>query len=156
MSEYFTPILLSVPHLQQSRDGDCLPACAYMILSYIGKRIRYWRLRWLLGTQSFGTPFFHIRRIERLGITVEVKSRGTLALLHQHLLQNHPCLVSVQTENLPYWAHNTLHAVVVVGMDDKTVYLNDPEFPEAPIAVSLGDFDLAWLAEDERYAVLIP
>ena len=62
----------------------------------------------------------------------------------------------MQTENLPYWPHNTLHAVVVVGIDDRSVYLNDPEFPEAPIAVPVGDFDLAWLAEDERYAILIP
>jgi ABC-type bacteriocin/lantibiotic exporter with double-glycine peptidase domain len=156
MANSLPPVLLSVPHLQQPRDGDCLPACAYMVLAYIDKRIYYWRLRWLLGTQSFGTPFFHLRRLERLGITVEGQARGTLILLHQHLLQNRPCIVSVQTENLPYWPHNTLHAVVVVGIDDRSVYLNDPEFPEAPIAVPVGDFDLAWLAEDERYAILIP
>ncbi len=154
MATPITPILLPVPHLQQPREGDCLPACTYMVMAYIGKRTRYWRLRWLLGTQSFGTPFFHLHRLERLGVTVEAQARGTLVLLHQHLLQNRPCIVSVQTENLPYWPHNTLHAVVVVGMDDKTVYLNDPEFPAAPIAVPSGDFDLAWLAEDERYAVL--
>jgi len=66
----YAPVLLSVPHLQQPRDGDCLPVCAYMVLAYI--------------------------------------------------------------------------------------YLNDPELPDAPIPVTQGDFDLAWLAQDERYAVLLP
>ena len=148
MTSHLSPVLLTVPHLQQSNDGECLPAYAYMILAYLNRRTRYWRVRWLLGTQSFGTPFSHIRRLERLGVTVEAHTRGTLAVLHAHLLQNHPCLVSVQTQNLPYWSYNTLHAVVVVGMDDQTVYLNDPEVPDAPIAVPIGDFDLAWLAED--------
>ena len=39
-------------------------------------------------------------------------------------------------------------------IDSDHVYLNDPDLPEAPVAVPLADFDLAWLAQDERYAVL--
>ncbi len=156
MSPIYIPILLPVPHLQQSSDGDCLPACAYMILVYLGKRTRFWRLRWLMGTKSFGTPFLHIRNLQQLGITVEIKTRGNLALLHQNLMQNRPCIVSIQTEHLPYWNRNALHAVVVVGMDNDTIYLNDPELPDAPVSVSLGDFDLAWLAQDERFSVLHP
>lgn len=156
MPPTFTPILLPVPHLQQSNDGDCLPTCAYMVLAYLGKRTRLWRLRWLMRVKSFGTPFFHIRNLQQLGITVELKTQGSLPLLHQNLLQNHPCIVSIQTENLPYWNRNALHAVVVVGIDHEAIYLNDPELPEAPVAVSHGDFELAWLAQDERFAILLP
>ena len=156
MHSPYAPVLLSVPHLQQPRDGDCLPVCAYMVLAYMGKKTRYWRLRWLLGTKSFGTPFLHIRYLESLGITVEAQAKGNLTTLHQHLTQNHPCIVSLQTENLPYWNRNALHAVVVVGMNENYIYLNDPELPDAPIPVTQGDFDLAWLAQDERYAVLLP
>jgi hypothetical protein len=36
------------------------------------------------------------------------------------------------------------------------VYLNDPTFLEAPIQVSRGEFDLAWLEKDEVYEALIP
>ena len=53
------------------------------------------------------------------------------------------------------WNESTLHAVVVVGMDDQHVYLNDPGFPEAPVKVSHGDFGLAWLERDEFYAALM-
>jgi len=34
------------------------------------------------------------------------------------------------------------------------VHLNDPEFEIAPLLTPIGDFDLAWLARDELYAVL--
>ncbi len=156
MHSPYAPVLLPVPHLQQPRDGDCLPACVYMVLAYMGIKTKFWRLRWLLGTKSFGTPFLHIRHLESLGITINTRANGSLAVLHQYLTQNYPCIVSIQTENLPYWNHNALHAVVVVGMDENYIYLNDPDLPDAPIPVMQGDFDLAWLAQDERYAVLLP
>lgn len=41
-------------------------------------------------------------------------------------------------------------------MDAQSVYLNDPAFANAPIQVSQGDFQLAWLEHDEFYAVLSP
>ncbi|MCB0110491.1 MAG: C39 family peptidase [Caldilineaceae bacterium] len=154
MNALTPPILLSVPHLQQPSDGDCLPACVYMILSYYERRVRFWRLRRLLATKSFGTPFSNLQQLESGGVKVTLETRGDLSVLHRYLVQNIPCIASVQTEHLPYWTYNTLHAVVVVGIDSSQIYLNDPELPEAPVAVPLGDFDLAWLAQDERYAVL--
>ncbi|MEZ4664586.1 MAG: C39 family peptidase [Caldilineaceae bacterium] len=150
------PIQLNVPHLQQPRAGDCLPACAYMVLHYLNRPILYWRLRRILGTQDFGTPFLRIRTLERLRLTVEVATHGTVALLREYLMHDQPVIVSIQTENLPYWSYNTLHAVVVTGMNETQIYLNDPEFPTAPIETPIGDFELAWLPQDERYAVLIP
>jgi len=65
-----------------------------------------------------------------------------------------PCIAFVKTGELPYWKRSVDHAVVVAGIDDGYVYLNDPDLPTAPISVSLGDFDLAWLEHDEMYAVL--
>lgn len=94
--------------------------------------------------------------MERLRLTVEVATHGTVAMLHQYLMQDQPVIVSVQTENLPHWSYNTLHAVVVVGITENQIYLNDPEFPEAPIEAPVGDFELAWLPQDERYAVITP
>lgn len=61
----------------------------------------------------------------------------------------------MQTVELLYWnKEENNHAVVVVGLDDDYVYVNDPAFLNAPIQVARGDFDLAWLAKDEYYAVI--
>lgn len=156
MPPYYSSILLPVPHLQQPSDGDCLPACAYMVLAYLGKKTRFWRLRRIMSTKSFGTPFYNISRLSQLGFEVHLQARGTLATLHSYLQRDYPCIVSIQTEHLSYWDRNALHAVVVVGMDNDAIYLNDPELPDAPVTVSHGDFDLAWLTQDERFAVLLP
>ncbi len=61
----------------------------------------------------------------------------------------------MKTRELPYWDEATNHAVLVVGLDKAPVDVNDPQFSNAPIKVSRGDFDLAWLEWDELYAVLM-
>lgn len=91
-------ILLPVPHLQQQERGECLAACAAMLLAYVA---------------------------------------------------------FVKTGELPYWDEDCDHAVVVAGLDDEVVYLNDPAFPDAPVQVPRGDFDLAWLGRDEFFAALV-
>ena len=99
-------VILPVQHVRQRAGGECVAACAAMVLGYMGIEVDYDRLKDLLRVNWFGTPFFRLRELEQLGITVVYKQ----------------------------------------------VYLNDPEFPHAPIPVSIGDFDLAWLERDELYA----
>ncbi|MBI5350125.1 MAG: peptidase C39 family protein [Chloroflexi bacterium] len=145
-------ILLPVPHVQQRQDGECIVACAAMILNYLGTEVRYEKLLRLLRTDWFGTPASRLRELETLGIVVIYK-QGTLQELHDHLSQERPCIALVQTLELPYWQNEPNdHAVTVVGFDDQFVYINDPSFSDAPKKVSLGDFDLAWLERDEYYA----
>ncbi|MDQ3250138.1 MAG: peptidase C39 family protein [Chloroflexota bacterium] len=142
-------------HIRQQSTGECLAACAAMVLNYLGHFVDYQRLIKLLRIQrTVGTPFFHIHELKKLGISV-THQQGTLQQLHTHLTRRSPCITGVQTSQLPYWNHiSTPHAVVVVGMDSQFVYVNDPEFATAPIQVDLGDFDLAWLEHDEFYALL--
>jgi ABC-type bacteriocin/lantibiotic exporter with double-glycine peptidase domain len=147
-------ILLPVAHVQQDKHGECLAACAAMILNYIGVPTGYRRLLKLLDiVPELGTPSFKLRNLERLNVTVDY-GQGTLNLLYQQLLKGQPSIAFVQTGELPHWSYNTDHAVVVVGMDDEYIHLNDPEFDLAPLLTPIGDFDLAWLARDELYAVL--
>lgn len=157
MKYHFSPVRLSVQHVQQRTDGECLVACAAMIFVYLGLPFDYRRgVRLLRIRPQIGTPFFQIRELGKLGISVTYK-QGTLLDLHAYLIQGLPCIVGVQTGELPYWqAINVQHAVVVVGLDSEFIYLNDPAFVNAPIQVPLGDFDLAWLEQDEVFAVLIP
>lgn len=149
-----TPVILSVPLIQQRDEGECLAACAAMVLDYMGMSVPYERLLKLLRIQWFGTASFRIRELEKLGLIVVFKE-GTLEELHHHLANDRPCITPVKTVELPYRDDARDHAVVVVGLDDKHVYLNDPDFPSAPIEVSRGDFGLAWLERDEFYAAFM-
>lgn len=152
-----TPAILSVPHYRQRSTADCLAACAWMLCRYWGSVIPYPELITLLGTTpEVGTPFSNLRRLTRVGFGVQIDA-GTLAGLYRLLQDGQPVVVSVQTGELPYWENEwSQHAVVVVGMTEATILLNDPVVQPAPIGVNLGDFDLAWLAQGEAFAVITP
>lgn len=146
------PLFLSLPFTKQG-EGECLAACADMVLAYIGRSTRYKRIVRLLKTQTFGTPFRNIRHLERLGVTVQIE-KGTIETLHVHLQNGRPCIVFVDTDELPYWDEATQHALVVVGMDDQHIWTHDPDQETAPTAIPLGDFDLAWFKMGEWLTVI--
>lgn len=141
-------IVLSVPLVKQAQQADCLAACAAMVLDYYGGRIAYLRLLKLLRVTSLGAPSYNILALAELGLEVVFKE-GTLDELYDHLLHERPCITFVQSGDLPYWDQDLAHAVVVTGLDDDSVYLNDPAYGSAPVTVGRGDFSLAWLGRDE-------
>jgi hypothetical protein len=97
-----------------------------------------------------------LKALRRLNITV-IYEQGTLVGLHRFLTNGWPCIVPIKTGELGYWDKIASdHAVVMVGMDVTSVYLNDPAFSPAPIQVSLGEFELAWFERGEQFAVLAP
>jgi ABC-type bacteriocin/lantibiotic exporter with double-glycine peptidase domain len=150
-------ILLPVAHVPQRHHGDCLVACAAMVLTYLGRPVAYNRLLKTLGVEpDVGAPFSNLHNLARLNITV-IYEQGTFAQLYRFLSSGWPCIVPVRSGELPYWMNiNTDHAVVVVGMEAASVYLNDPAFTTAPIQVALGDFELAWFERGEHYTILAP
>lgn len=151
----FTPKLLSVPFQLQQNDGECLAACSAMALGYLGVKTHYRSLLRTLDIQDFGAPFYNLRRLETLGFSVHLRQDGTLNDLDRQLQQNHPCLVAVQTSELPYWGGEAVyHALVVIGIDTNHLYLHDPAFENSPLRVTHGDFVLAWLERDSTYAVI--
>jgi len=146
-------ILLSIPHHPQRDDGDCLAACAAMVLDHLSVSADYDRLLRLLGVKPYGTPGSHLNNLADLGVHVRY-ARGTQDELSDYLARGQPCIVLVRTDQLPYWTYATDHAVLVVGFDEQAVYVNDPAFEQAPQRVSHADFELAWLEFDYRYAVI--
>ena len=144
---------LTVPHFRQSRDGRCLPACARMVLAYLGHDYAEEDLARLLRTRSFGTPADNIRLLSQLNCSV-VFEQGTEADLRRHLTRGLPCIIFLKTEILPHWQIEDAHAVVLVGLADETVYINDPAFDGAPVSVPLQNFLLAWSEFDYEYAVI--
>lgn len=149
------PVLLAVPHLQQSKNGECLATCTAMLLDYASYPYRMGQLLKTLRIQpEIGAPFSNIINLEQLGLTVGYRQEGALETLYQLLMQGWPCLVAVDTGELPYWQSSTGHVVVLIGMDGEHVYLNDPALYEPSIQVPIGDFYLAWYEQKLSYAVL--
>ncbi len=145
--------LLPVPHYKQSRSGACLPASVRMVLNFLGRPTSEANLARRLGTQAFGTPAPNLHRLERLGFLTTYES-VTLETLRANLEAGTPCLVFVRTGDLPYWDENTSHVMVAIGLDDETIYVNDPAFDIAPQAIPLDYFLLAWSEFDHRCGII--
>ena len=145
--------LLPVPHHLQRSDGDCLAACAAMVLDYLDVSVSYDRLLTLLGVQPYGTPGSRLNNLTDLGVRVHY-AQSSLDEILNHLEHGQPCIALVRTDQLPYWTYATDHTVVVIGYDEQEVYINDPFFEQAPQHVSRADFELAWLEFDFRCAVI--
>lgn len=133
-----------------------------MVLLDLGERVAYDQLVQRLGTSDVGAVFAHLDRLRSWRLTVE-RGRGTPETLRHHLTAGRPVIVPVDTALLPYWLTRsdvpeaermTDHAVVVVAMDEHHVYVNDPDFAQAPQVVDLGWFLDAWRHFAQRYAVI--
>src|SRR5712692_7861026 len=133
-------IWLAVSHRQQHTEADCLPACAEIVLDYLRRHEPYERLVEVLSTTAYGTPAENMLRLDQLGVTVSLRSRS-IDEIRVHLQNNLPIIAFVNTADLPYWDVAVDHAVVVVGMDDDSVHVNDPYFESAPQKVSRSDFE---------------
>ena len=146
--------ILKVPYIRQLADGYCLPACAQMVLAYSGiKRDQVQLAKQLKMIPKAGTPSFRIRLLASKKLKVSYR-RGEIADLRTALNNGMPPIIMLVTGDLPYWDISTTHAVVLLGIDENSVLLNDPDYEEAPIRVSLGDFELAWYQMGNLYALL--
>ncbi|MFZ1755680.1 MAG: C39 family peptidase [Caldilineaceae bacterium] len=137
--------LLRVPFYPQQGDGNCLPACAQMVLAYYGIGRSQRQLATLLSVRpNLGTPASTIQRIQSRTISVEYGS-ATLTKLTEATQNGLPVIAFIQAAELPRWRDQYFqHAVVIVGVEAGTVYLLDPASESSPDAVSEGDFMLAW------------
>ena len=146
-------MLIPVPHRRQRSSSDCLGACAYMVLEHLAQHPIYDDLLKVLDIGPIGAPRRNVVRLASRSISVVYRA-ATVATLLDLLQQGLPVIASFAPSELPYWSSATNHAVVVVGTDAEQSFVNDPAYPEAPIAVSIGDFELAWLNCDYMCAVI--
>jgi ABC-type bacteriocin/lantibiotic exporter with double-glycine peptidase domain len=148
-------VLLPVPHFEQSRDGNCLPACVQMVLAFWGDQQTEAALVKELGTKEYGTAISNAVRLRDKGYNVTVSSL-TRASLESYLANRQPVIARVWTAMLDHWDVITSHVVVVVGYDESGVFLNDSAFDTAPQAVNWDAFLAAWAEYDETAVVISP
>lgn len=72
----------------------------------------------------------------------------------QYLKAGLPVIAFVDTGELWYWSSTTNHALVLVGIEKDEILVHDPAVKDAPIHVSIGEFDLAWLNADNACAII--
>ena len=124
-----------------------------MVLVYLQVPSDYGNLLKLLRIKPAGAPFRNLRYLKSLGVSVLIE-RGDVDTLRVHLDSGLPPIVFVATRHLSYWDEETGHAVVVAGLEGDSIYLNDPRFPDAPKAIPVDEFELAWIDLDQFYALI--
>jgi hypothetical protein len=125
------------------------------MLEHLEMQVDYHRLLKLLKVQPYGTAGQNLKYLVSLGIQV-IYREGGLDEIKDYLLNGVPCIVLVRTTDLPYWTYSTDHALVVVGFDEQTIYVNDSAFERHPLSVPVTKFELAWMEFDYRYGVILP
>ena len=124
-----------------------------MVLEYLAQHPIYDDLLRVLDIGPIGAPRRNIVRLTSRNISV-VYREATVAILLDLVQHGVPVIVFVDTGELPYWSSASNHAVVVVGADAEQLLVNDPAYSEAPIAVTVGDFELAWLNCEYMCAII--
>jgi ABC-type bacteriocin/lantibiotic exporter with double-glycine peptidase domain len=146
--------LLAVSHQPQRQESDCLAACSAMVLNYLHVPYTYPQLLRLLQIQAFGAWFRNIQFLQSLGLSVVI-GYGDVEILEVYLDVGLPIIAYVDTGFLTsYWRESTNHAVVVIGIEDESIYLNDPFFQAAPQILSLNEFLPAWIEQKQLYAAV--
>lgn len=150
--------MLNVPHVPQTNPqgrNSCVPACLSMVLAYQGVTLDEEELCNLLDTQLAGTEVWNVLLLEKHIPNCQVELDSTsFDRLQESLAANVPSITFVATRHLGYWQRDTIHAVVVVGITDDEVYVNDPSFPDAPRSVSRTEFGTAWSELDFLTAIV--
>jgi ABC-type bacteriocin/lantibiotic exporter with double-glycine peptidase domain len=147
--------LLNVPHFKQEFNHSCVAACVRMVLAFHGHNLPEADLRQLLNTKSSGTPARNLTAVASLGFLVQL-SPSNLALLGAAVTTGLPPIVFLDTGVLDYWQVDCAHVAVVVGIEDTSVYLNDPFFDTAPQQTSLATFQQAWASNGHFAAIIQP
>lgn len=148
-------LLSGIRSKQQQDDLDCLVVCCQMVLSYLGiDKDETWLWKQLRSDSI--TPFSKVKNLAaELGLAVELSSwQDDLTLFAPFIEVGLPVIVAVNADITSQWPYYRDHAVIVVGFDDTQVFVNDPAQSEAPLAVDIDTFLLAWANRDYEYGVI--
>ncbi|HTX61679.1 MAG TPA: C39 family peptidase [Methanobacterium sp.] len=123
--------LLNVPDVKQPTNSSSGPTSLQAVLVYYGTDVSVSKLINMTNTTENGTLPDNIAQTAReLGFTADVKENLTLQDLQNNINQGTPVIILCQAwgNNSTNWANDTEdgHYMVVVGMDEKNIYFEDP------------------------------
>lgn len=132
-NETLKSILFGVPDVRQSTNYSCGSAAFQAVLNYWGgEDLREGVLTGKLNTtpQSGTSPDDIVRVAHEIGLEAEIKENLTLGDLEASIEADVPVIVPAQAwrgGSTP-WADDweAGHYMVVIGLDEKNVYLEDP------------------------------
>lgn len=136
--------LLQVKSFRQ-HPGMCGPACLKMVLEYYGIKMSEKKLAKMCGaTASLGVEAKHLlTAAKKLGLKGFIKDHATISELASFLKRDIPVIVD-------WFSVNDGHYSVVVGLDKRYIYLEDPEFGRLNI-IEIEVFRRIWFDYPGKY-----
>lgn len=152
--------IIHLRHHQQEHSASCLAACVVMMLSSWKVEVTEAEVRRIIKTKPYsGAHPVNLLRLSELGF-LGWPFEGTVDDLQQRLDRGTPVIAFLWTGSLSYWAKKAgvdyLHAVVVVGWSETSVWIHDPALPEGPTEISWPEFKDAWQYSRHMLAVTEP
>ena len=143
-------ILAGVPDVRQAEHYSCGASSMQAVLSYWGLDAFEADLRTYLNTTPHhGTYPWDMFRVARdLGFEAEWKDNLTIADLEASVRDGVPVIIDGQRFKEPNktwedsWAYG--HYMVVIGVDDRSVYLEDPDLLGTRLVMDRDEFVQSW------------
>ena len=144
-----TTILLQVPDVRQSTNYSCGVACFQAVMRYWGgEDLREDQLIEFLNTTYEGAdPEDLMQGAEKKGFRVEIRENLTLDDLKKSIEEGIPVIVGAQAwkeENQSWETDDSGHYMVVIGVDNKNVYLEDPSILGSRGYIPRDEFIKRW------------
>ncbi|PIR87970.1 MAG: hypothetical protein COU10_01665 [Candidatus Harrisonbacteria bacterium CG10_big_fil_rev_8_21_14_0_10_45_28] len=148
--------LLPVKPFQETLDGGyCGPASLKMILEYLGESCTEKKIAKLCNRSfELGTKDADLVRVAKsYGFKAAIKNNANFTDIKQWLNKDIPVIVNWFTRGRPDYGDSEVpdgHYSVVVGIDEKYIYLQDPEIGKLR-KIKRNDFLRVWFDFTGRY-----
>ncbi len=135
--------------------GMCGPASLKIVLAYYGVHKDELELAQSCGTDvEFGTSDEDIKRVaQALGFKVEIQNESSFVDIERWLKKGTPVIVDWFTRGRSDYDDDSIadgHYSVVCGLDDKYIYLQDPEIGKVR-KLQKEDFITVWFDFAGKY-----
>ncbi|MDO8486404.1 MAG: cysteine peptidase family C39 domain-containing protein [Candidatus Staskawiczbacteria bacterium] len=147
--------LLKVKPFRETFRGGCGPASLKIVLDYYGiKKSEKELFKMCRTSRELGTPIENIKKVaESLGFKIKIKNNSTFKDIEYWINKKVPVIVDWFTRGRNDYKDSDIadgHYSVVVGLDNKFIYLQDPELGKIR-KLKRDDFMIVWFDFKGKY-----